>query len=175
MSRIPNLSLIPFIRPSEFQKLMTEKRLFLSVHLFFQWLYRHSAAVLLLTLPFTAHSQNYTASSDGSTSPITISSGNHTISVGSSGALTRSNAITLSGGTLQGGIMDNVATVSNLSGSGTASTYVDANGVTIILSGSGTTDTTADLTLAGGISITGANQLPELIVMGEVLPSEEAV
>ena len=71
-------------------------------------------AAALLAAPFTAHSQNYTASSNNSTAAITISSGNHTISVGSSGSLTRSNAITLSGGTLQGGIMDNVATVSDL-------------------------------------------------------------
>ena len=118
-----------------------------------------SLALALLASPFTAHSQNYTASSDNSTSPITISSGNHTISVGSSGALTRSNAITLSGGTLQGGIMDNVATVSGLSGAGNSTTNVDANGVTIILRGNGTSATTANLTLASGISVTGANQL----------------
>ena len=116
-------------------------------------------ALALLASLFTAHSQNYTASSNNSTSPITISSGNHTISVGSSGARTLSNAITLSGGTLQGGIMDNVATVSNLSGAGTSSTFVDANGVTIILRGNGTSATTANLTLASGVSVTGANQL----------------
>jgi len=116
-------------------------------------------ALALLASPFTAHSQNYTASSDNSTSTITISSGNHTISVGSSGAQTRSNAITLSGGTLQGGIMDNVATVSDLSGIGTSSTNVDANGVTIILRGDGTSATTANLTLASGVSVNGANQL----------------
>ena len=68
-------------------------------------------AAALLAVPFTAKSQNYTASSSNSTSAITISSGNYTISVGSSGSQTRSNAITLSGGTLQGGIMDNVAAV----------------------------------------------------------------
>ena len=116
-------------------------------------------ALALLAAPFTAHSQNYTASSNSSAGNITISSGNHTISVGSSGARTLSNAITLSGGTLQGGIMDNVATVSGLSGAGNSTTYVDVNGVTIILRGSGTTNTTANLTLASGVSITGANQL----------------
>ena len=116
-------------------------------------------ALALLAAPFTAHSQNYTASSDNSTSAITISSGNYTISVGSNGSLTRSNAITLSGGTLQGGIMDNVATVSGLSGAGNSTTNVDANGVTIILRGNGTSATTANLTLASGVSITGANEL----------------
>lgn len=116
-------------------------------------------AAALLSCPFTVSGQNYTASSNNSTSAITISSGNYTISVGSSGALTRSNAITLSGGTLQGGIMDNVATVSGLSGAGTSSTNVDANGVTIILRGNGTSATTANLTLASGITINGTNQL----------------
>ena len=82
-----------------------------------------------------------------------------TISVGSSGDRTLSNAITLGGGTLKGGVMDNVATVSGLSGSGTSSTFVDANGVTIILRGAGTANTTADLTLASGVTVTGANQL----------------
>ena len=116
-------------------------------------------ALALLASIFSAHSQNYTASSNSSAGTITISSGNHTISVGSSGSLTRSNAITLSGGTLQGGIMDNVATVSGLSGAGNSSTNVDANGVTSILRGSGTSATTANLTLATGVSVTGANQL----------------
>jgi hypothetical protein len=118
-----------------------------------------SLAAALLVVPFTAHSQNYTASSNSSAGTITISSGNHTISVGSSGARTLSNAITLSGGTLQGGIMDNVATVSGLSGAGNSTTNVDANGVTIILRGSGTSATTANLTLASGVTITGANEL----------------
>jgi len=75
------------------------------------------------------------------------------IAVGSSATRTLSNAITLGGGTLLGGVMDNVATVSGLSGSGTSSTFVDANGVTIILRGSGTANTTADLTLASGVTV----------------------
>ena len=82
-----------------------------------------------------------------------------TISVGSSTTRILTNAINLGGGTLKGGVMDNVATVSGLSGSGTSSTFVDANGVTIILRGAGTANTTADLTLASGVTVTGANQL----------------
>ena len=82
-----------------------------------------------------------------------------TISVGSSTTRILTNAINLGGGTLKGGVMDNVATVSGLSGSGTSSTFVDANGVTIILRGAGTANTTANLILADGVSITGANQL----------------
>jgi hypothetical protein len=116
-------------------------------------------ALALLAAPFTASGQNFTASSDSSGSAILVGAGNHTISVGSSGARTLNNAITLGGGTLQGGIMDNVATVSGLSGAGTSSTFVDANGVTIILKGNGTTNTTANLMLASGVTVTGANQL----------------
>lgn len=55
--------------------------------------------------------------------------------------------------------MDNVATVSDLSGNGTSSINVDANGGTIILRGNGTTNTTANLTLANGLTLTGADQL----------------
>jgi fibronectin-binding autotransporter adhesin len=100
------------------------------------------------------------ASSTGTTGTVTVNTSDSlTISVGSSGVRTLSNAITLGGGALKGGVMDNVATVSGLSGSGTSSTFVDANGVTIILRGSGTANTTADLSLANGVTITGANQL----------------
>jgi autotransporter-associated beta strand protein len=87
------------------------------------------------------------------------SAGTLTIRAGGSTTRTVANAITLNGGTLQGGVSDNVAAVSILSGAGTASSFVDANGVTIILKGSGTSNTTANLTLASGVTVTGANQL----------------
>ncbi len=87
------------------------------------------------------------------------STGSLSISAGSSATRTLTNAITLDGGTLKGGVMDNVATVSGLSGAGTSSTSVDANGVTIIIKGSGLSATTANLTLASGVTVTGANQL----------------
>ena len=95
-----------------------------------------------------------------SSNGITVgSTGSLTIAAGGSATRTVANAITLNGGTLQGGVSDNVATVSGLSGAGTSSTYVDANGVTIILKGSGTANTTANLNLASGVTVTGANQL----------------
>jgi hypothetical protein len=124
------------------------------------FLLQTSAASALLAASFV-HAADLTFES--STSPggtITVASPDtYTIAVGSSATRTLTNAITLGGGTLKGGVMDNVATVSGLSGAGTSSTFVDANGVTIILKGSGTTNTTANLMLASGISITGANQL----------------
>ena len=124
------------------------------------FLLQTSAASALLAASFV-HAADLTFES--STSPggtITVASPDtYTIAVGSSATRTLTNAITLGGGTLKGGVMDNVATVSGLSGAGTSQTVVDANGVTIILKGSGTTNTTANLMLASGISITGANQL----------------
>ena len=127
------------------------------------------SAIACLTLAFTALTllvNHATAAditlnssaTDGGT--ITVNSlDSYTIAVGSSATRTLSDAITLGGGTLKGGVMDNVATVSGLSGAGTSSTFVDANGVTIVLKGSGTTNTTANLILASGVTVTGANQL----------------
>jgi hypothetical protein len=124
------------------------------------FLLQTSAASALLAASFV-HAADLTF--DSSTSPggtITVNTpDSYTIAVGSSATRTLSNAIILGGGTLKGGVMDNVATVSGLSGAGTSSTFVDANGVTIILSGSGTANTTANLTLASGVTVTGANQL----------------
>jgi autotransporter-associated beta strand protein len=101
-------------------------------------------------LTFSGGGTNTLASSTGSLSnSITVgSAGTLTIRAGGSTTRTVANAITLNGGTLQGGVSDNVAAVSILSGAGTASSFVDANGVTIILKGSGTSNTTANLTLS---------------------------
>lgn len=102
------------------------------------FLLQASAASALLAASFV-HAADVTINS--STSPggtITVNSPDtNTIAVGSTATRTLTNAITLGGGTLKGGVMDNVATVSGLSGVGTSSTFVDANGVTIILKGTG--------------------------------------
>jgi autotransporter-associated beta strand protein len=99
------------------------------------------------------------ASSESAVGTITVNTpDSYTIGVGSTATRTLTNAIVLDGGNLKGGVMDNVATVSGLSGAGTSTTSVDTNGVTITLEGSGLTDTTANLTLASGVTVTGANQ-----------------
>ena len=95
-----------------------------------------------------------------STQAITVGSATTlTIAAGSTATRTLTNAITLNGGTLQGGVSDNVATVSGLTGGGTSNRFVDANGVTIILKGSGTAATIATLNLAPGVTVTGADEL----------------
>ena len=124
------------------------------------FLLQSSAASALLSASFVHAADVTLASSASAGGTITVNSlDSYTIAVGSTATRTLSNAITLGGGTLLGGVMDNVATVSGLSGAGTSSTFVDANGVTIVLKGSGTANTTANLTLASGVTVTGANQL----------------
>jgi autotransporter-associated beta strand protein len=113
-------------------------------------------------LTFSGGGTNTLASSTGALSSggITVGSATTLTIAAGGGSATRTvaNAITLNGGTLQGGVSD-IPTVSILSGAGTSSSFVDANGVTIILKGSGTANTTANLTLASGVTVTGANQL----------------
>ncbi len=118
-----------------------------------------AAALALLVNQATAADLTL-PSSDSTVGTITVNTPDSlTVSVGSSTTRILTNAITFGGGTLQGGVMDNVATVSGLTGTGTSSTFVDANGVTITLKGSGTANTTANLTLASGVTVTGASQL----------------
>jgi autotransporter-associated beta strand protein len=154
--RILKIGAKPCQKPSPSQKTKPMK----PTYRLRNFLLQCSAASALLAASFVQAADVTLDSSSSTGGTITVSSSDtYTIAVGSTATRTLSNAITLGGGTLLGGVMDNVATVSGLSGAGTSSTFVDANGVTIILKGSGTANTTANLILADGISITGANQL----------------